>query len=466
MPFTSFVMFAAMRTGSNFLEANLNAIPGVFCHGEVFNPVFMGKLNQTRMFGMDMTARDADPLATLNAMRTARDGLSGFRQFQDHDPRVTEAVLNDPDCAKIILTRNPLDSYVSLLIARETGQWKLTNALKLRSARVRFDKEEFARHLDDLGLFYAEIMHQLQVTGQTAFHIDYADIQDLDVLNGLAGFLGVAGRLEALDTNLKKQNPEPLWNKLENPEAVEEALARVDRFNFAHIPNFEPRRQAAVPTFIAAADVPTLYMPIRNGPDDQVAAWLSQLGGGLLDKVDYRSLRQWREKVGAMRSFTVLRHPLLRAHVAFSDQIMSNALPGFRQQLIRRFDLPLPDVGTPPDFDTYRTAFLSFLRFLKVHVAGQSGMRPEAGFASQAAVLEGFARFRSPDLILRENRLSEGLDFLAGQLDLVSPALKAPEPAGLYPLSALVDDDLEIAAREAYQRDYDMFGFEDWRDEV
>ena len=39
MTFTSFVMFAGMRTGSNFLEANLNALPGVSCLGEVFNPV-------------------------------------------------------------------------------------------------------------------------------------------------------------------------------------------------------------------------------------------------------------------------------------------------------------------------------------------------------------------------------------------------------------------------------------------
>lgn len=41
--FDSFVMFAEMRTGSNFLEANLNAMPGVTCHGEMFNPHFIGK---------------------------------------------------------------------------------------------------------------------------------------------------------------------------------------------------------------------------------------------------------------------------------------------------------------------------------------------------------------------------------------------------------------------------------------
>jgi len=32
-PFDRFIVLADMRTGSNFLEANLNAIPGVACHG-------------------------------------------------------------------------------------------------------------------------------------------------------------------------------------------------------------------------------------------------------------------------------------------------------------------------------------------------------------------------------------------------------------------------------------------------
>ncbi|WP_128254988.1 nodulation protein NodH [Falsirhodobacter deserti] len=463
MPFTSFVMFAAMRTGSNFLEANLNAIAGIACHGEVFNPSFMGKLNQTEMFGMDMAARNADPLAVLSAMRAQTDGLAGFRQFQDHDPRVTEAVLADPSCAKIILTRNPLESYVSLLIARETGQWKLTHAGKARSARVRFNPEEFERHVDDLGLFYQHVLHRLQVSGQTAFHIDYEDVQDIDVLNGLASFLGVEGRLEALDGKLKKQNPEPLSDKVENPDAVEEALARIDRFHFARIPNFEPRRGAPLPTFIAGAEVPALYLPMRNGPDDQVAAWLGAFAGGVVEKMDGRTFRQWRGRLGAYRSFTVLRHPLARAHTAFCTQILSNALPGFRQQLIRRYDLPLPAPGQQMRLEDHRAAFLAFLRFLKLHVAGQSGMRAEGGFASQVAMLDGFGQFRSPDLILREDRLAEGLAFFASQFDMPAPPLPAPA-AEAVPLAALVDDEIEAAAREAYHRDYETFGFGDWRD--
>ena len=66
--FSSFVVFAEMRTGSNFLEANLNAFAGITCHGEAFNPHFIGYPNTTNILGVDQAARDADPAALLRAI--------------------------------------------------------------------------------------------------------------------------------------------------------------------------------------------------------------------------------------------------------------------------------------------------------------------------------------------------------------------------------------------------------------
>ena len=51
--FDSFVVFAEMRTGSNFLEANLNAFAGIACHGEAFNPFFMGYPKSEPILGVD-----------------------------------------------------------------------------------------------------------------------------------------------------------------------------------------------------------------------------------------------------------------------------------------------------------------------------------------------------------------------------------------------------------------------------
>ena len=50
--FDSFVVFAEMRTGSNFLEANLNSFAGLKCHGEAFNPHFIGYPNSTDILGV------------------------------------------------------------------------------------------------------------------------------------------------------------------------------------------------------------------------------------------------------------------------------------------------------------------------------------------------------------------------------------------------------------------------------
>ena len=59
--FTSFVVLAEMRTGSNFLEANLNALEGVTCHGEAFNPHFIGYPNSTEILGISQQGREDDP---------------------------------------------------------------------------------------------------------------------------------------------------------------------------------------------------------------------------------------------------------------------------------------------------------------------------------------------------------------------------------------------------------------------
>ncbi len=213
--FDSFVVLAEMRTGSNFLESNLNALEGVSCHGEAFNPHFIGYPNREDLLGVTAAARDADPGALWDRVRQA-PGLNGCRYFHDHDPRMLTVLLDDPKVAKIVLTRNPAESYVSRKIAQATGQWKLTNVAKRRDALAVFDGPEFEAHLQGLQDFQFRVMRALQVSGQTAFYVAYEDLQDVEVMNGLARWLGVEARLEALEGKLKPQNPEPLSEKVAN----------------------------------------------------------------------------------------------------------------------------------------------------------------------------------------------------------------------------------------------------------
>ena len=474
--FDSFILLAGMRTGSNFLESNLNRLPGVTCHGEAFNPSFVGYPKIDSLFGMGLTDREADPFALLARIR-AEDGLNGFRYFHDHDPRVLDTCLHDPLCAKIILTRNPVDSFVSWKIAQATGQWKLTNATHAKAAAITFDADAFAAHLAATQAFLGHVQRALQITGQTAFHITYDDLRDLEVLNGLAQFLDVPGRLDGLDRKLKKQNPGPLSDRVANAAEMQAALAGFDRFDLHNPPQLEPRRGPAIPTYVAAPESGLLYVPLRSGPDAAVTAWLAALDGqpatALRQGFTQKSLRDWQDALPVHRSFTVLRHPLARAHAAFCDRILSDgpdSFPELRANLRRIHHLPIPE--TMPDLtdlkgwsdDDHRAAFAGFLAFLKLNLAGQTGIRVDPSWASQLALLQGIAQFAPPDMIIREDDLVRDLPVLArqvGQQDV--PAIGSTAHPHEARLAAIYDAELEALSRAAYARDYASFAIGNWR---
>ncbi len=468
--FDYFVIFAEMRTGSNFLETNLNALPSVTCHGEAFNPHFIGYPNSEDILGITQDERDLKPERLIQQIKHATQGLGGFRYFHDHDARVRDTILDDPRCAKIVLTRNPVDSYVSWKIAQATGQWKLTNVRKRREELATFDSSEFTRHLAALQDFQVTILNRMQRSGQTAFYVAYEDLQDVDVMNGLAAWLGVPDRLEGLDKSLKVQNPKPVAEKVANPGEMAQALAGLDQFNLTRTPNFEPRRGPLVPTYVAGAKTPLLYMPIRSGPEAAVLNWLAQLDGvgadALMTKFSQNTLRQWKRERPGHRSFTVLRHPLARAHDAFCTKIVATGPGSFgkiRNHLIKAYEVPLNAPGAAYTPDDHRRAFTGFLRFCRANLAGQSPIRTDGHWASQSQTLLGMAEFTFPDMVIREEEMAAYLPALAMQVG--HPAPPEPTPVATeapYGLAQIYDDEIESLAQEAYARDYTMFGFAEW----
>lgn len=474
--FDYFVVFAEMRTGSNFLEANINAFDGLACLGEAFNPHFIGYPDKEKLLDVTQKQRDADPQVLIDKVKNAA-GLNGFRFFNDHDPRVLDICLTDRRCAKIILTRNPVESFVSWKIAAATGQWKLTNVNHAKSHQITFNPQEFEAHLEALQAFQVMLLNTLQRTGQTAFYVAYEDLQDVDVMNGLAEYLGCYNRIAGLDKTFKKQNPMPMSEKVANFAAMETSLARLDRFNLTRTPNFEPRRGPMIPTFISAPKSGLLYMPVKNGPEEAVCDWLGRLDG--LEAKDVQrdfsqgSLRQWMKKHPGHRSFSVVRHPLARAHSAFCHHILQTGEGSFREiraTLRKVHGLPIPDQGAEPETDPnysmkdHAAAFLAWLNFLKGNLSAQTALRVDGAWASQLSLLQGMANFGIPDMILREDRLRGDFAMLAGQLGLES----MPEPLPVTDkyaarLAKIYNREIEAAAREACHRDYLAFGFGDWR---
>ncbi|MDE0968414.1 MAG: sulfotransferase family 2 domain-containing protein [Octadecabacter sp.] len=466
--FDYFVIFSEMRTGSNFLETNLNAFDGLTCHGEAYNPYFIGYPNQAEILGLTLESRNANPLNLLTKIRVA-NGINGFRYFNDHDPRVFDTVMGDRGCAKIILTRNPVESYVSWKIANATGQWKLTNLKRLRDDTVTFNAAEFYKHITKLQAFQVRLLNTLQKAGQVAFYVDYEDLQDVDVINGLAEFIGVDERLKSLDTSLKKQNPSALSDKVKNFGEMKVALAQLDLFNLSRTPNFEPRRGPLVPSYFAAASSPLMYLPIKSGPVAVVLAWLAELDGvrpkDLLSNFTQKTLRHWKRQRPGHRCFTVVRHPVARAHAAFCSKILSTgegSFPEIRAILCNHFKLIVPAKYPDQAYTSteHRAAFLVFLKFVKLNIASQTVVRVDAHWSTQSQLVQGFAKFASPDLILREDRLKEDFSILAAQIGItIIPQTEEASDPYIALLQKIYDDEVEAAVHDVYQRDYVTFGF-------
>ncbi len=458
--FDSFVVLAEMRTGSNLLEAALNQLAGVTCHGEAFNPALIGYPDRAALLGVSRTERDRDPMMLWDRIRSA-PGLNGCRYFHDHDPRVLEPMLADPTCAKIILTRNPIDSYISLKIARATGQWKLGDARNRKSAQAVFDAPEFETHLAQLQDFQILLLHELQVSGQTAFYMDYDDVQDLAVLNGLATWLGVEARHQDLPANMVVQNPGAIAYKVRNFPELEASLARIDRFNLSRTPNFEPRRGPAVPRFIAS-ERGLVYMPMPSPFDTVLRNWFATLGG-VEENFTQGSLRQWKARHPNHRGFTVLRHPLERAHLALAALLRRRDMADIRDALRRVYQLPLPPEGMAVDPAEWGALLHAFIGWLRGNLNNQTHVRIALIWASQSAMLQGFSGFAAPDLIMRHDRLDDDLAYLCWTAGLDMPQLPPEETIAPVALADIWSLQLEKIARDVYARDYNQFGFEDWR---
>jgi len=456
--FDYFVIVAGMRTGSNLLEERLNEHPRIKGLGELFNPHFVGRPKQDAALGISRAARNADPMSMLAAVADHPDHLAGFRLFDGHDGRVLDHVLSDPRCGRILLTRDPLDSYVSLKIARQTQQWWLGNVASKKSAKVAFDADEFNAFLQESHAFQALIRQGLQRSGQTAFALGYSDLADTDILDGLVRFLGLESVEWRTRPKARKQNPGPIEDKLTNPEALGPALARLDPFDLGRLPDLEPGRGAGAPGVLVAETARLAFMPVGGIALAPVEDWLTRVNGGAPPRrgMTQKELKAWFRQTPGHRCFAVIEHPVPRAFAVVRRKLLGEG--GVRDETLaaileQDFDLP-PALSPQADRDARRAALLSFLAYVKATLGGQTGHRIGPEWASQTAILEGIAPMRMPDFIIRSDELARGLSILQ---DTDPPTQQAP--AGL---AEIYDAKIEAAARAAYRRDYAFLGFGDW----
>ena len=167
------------------------------------------------------------------------------------------------------------------------------------------------------------------------------------------------------------------------------------------------------------------------------------------------------------RSFTVLRHPVARAHAAFCQRILHPGPQSFDaiRRVMRNFHkLPIPGNGPDDSYDrrAHHAAFLAYLDIIKANLRGQTSFRVDPNWATQTAVLQGFGGFRLPDQILREDELGSALPALAARLGYEAGTAAGAEDDTPFALAEIYDPEIESSVADIYQKDYVEFGFGPW----
>ncbi len=473
MAYTYFTIFGAMRTGSNLLERSLDSYDGLAGHGELYNPHFIGKPQRREFLTVPLASRNADPIGLLHKLIDATpETTPGFRIFDNHDRRVIDFTARDPNCAKIILTRSPIDSFISLEIAQETGQWMLMKDENRRIIKIRFDRAKYEGYLAKRNAHYAFIRRAAQEAAQPVFEIDYDDLTELAVLNGAARFIGSTEAKAGLPDKIQRQNP-PAWeDKVENVDELRAYAAGGGITSPDDDP--EPRPKfGALGEMVASKTFNVIYAPVPGAGMGEVKRWLTdaatatgddeaRLATGMKDKHLIR--RRWR---GAF-VFSFVRHPAERLHDVFIRRIAhaeSDAYTMVQMMMARDYQGPGPG-EMASSTDALLAGFDAFISFVESNLSGKTALRVDPAWTPQSTLLAEYARETPLDFIGRIERLDEDLSFVLSRIkspsiDLV-PKLTASlaRVADELPKSIWLTRDRETRIRQIFERDYARLGYD------
>ena len=234
MTASRFVIFAAPRTGSNFLCSLLNSHPQILCHHGLFNPggVHTALDHRPDDLGLGtIEERDLAPAAFLARVwqRDAGKRAVGFKFNSGEHAGAAELVLKDPRVLKVLLLRrNRIKTYVSERIADENGLWESYAGSHLTSARkVRVETPDLLRHVERNERYYAGLEALLRATGQQWLVTHYESLHP-ERADGAAARIVASlglGRVPRLTAGSFKRNPDDLRALIANFEELQSELA-------------------------------------------------------------------------------------------------------------------------------------------------------------------------------------------------------------------------------------------------
>lgn len=478
-PFNSFVMLGAMRSGSNLLEKYLNQYPGLVCHGELFHQSFIGTQGCQSYLGIDLTTRDENPQRLLEAIGEADpDKITGYRLFQDHDRRVIKSALQDPLCAKVVLTREPIASFVSLQIALKTQQWLVSDPAHRIEEQIHFELDAYARYLKDQQNFYTQISDNLANSEQPFFEIDYSKLNDVASINRLAAFIGDRAPRTELAQPIKRQNPGTLYSKIVNIEEVRAALDDECLFE-AQPPYIKPIVESDTDLsrvyFCKHKDL--AFGPVPGVPDLGVQKWLTHHNKHVaLNGFTSHRFMEWQHGHPHSTFFSVVRHPVLRAYNAFMNKIFATNTGGYisiRQSLENQFGLLLPQGNIRPNqpqkaltdsgygLEAHKISFKLFLIFVAANLGNETKIRQDGKWQLQTEIIRRYRVLHPEVIVLREETLRKDLLSLEHSLKFPHDSRWQNEREQKYAfeIGDVYDEEIEALASVAYAADYAAYSY-------
>lgn len=235
---TRFVILAAPRTGSNWLCTMLDSHPDILCHHELFNPDYIllaqscrdGALAPGTLDLGTIDERDRDPLAVVARVWAHPLGrrVVGFKLNRGQDERVFDAVLDDPAIRKIVLRRrNRVKSYVSELVARQTGEWESYpySPSTSEKPRVEVHADELRAHIAANDAYYEGLYTRMPPRGDRPLELTYETLGEAREQQRVVEFLGVRPLPGGLRALTRKQNSRDLRDVISNFDQLAEELA-------------------------------------------------------------------------------------------------------------------------------------------------------------------------------------------------------------------------------------------------
>lgn len=456
-----------MRTGSNLLESCLAQYAQIECHGELYNRNFIGKESQKSYADFDIAARNQKPSNLIDGLIAANpEKLHGFRIFRDHDQDFLSQVLADRDVGRIVLERNPLDSFLSLKLALANKVWQIGTVEHRKATKITFDPIDYEKYLLMRTEYFAKIRRGLQHSGTTAFWVNYDEVKDIQVLNGIARYLGITQKLQRVREPIKRQNPGSPASKVTNPGDLPAFSTGAQRGNYPKSATFSIRNLSLT------AGLPLAYAPILPEPNIDILGWMAaaaKVGQGDASSAVVHNLNggeyaNWRTKVGAPVVFTCVRHPVQRAYDAFIDSSFAGGTEQnlkLRNKIFRTFD-GLPDslLGAEPEL--IRRAFHHFIGFLSQNLDFQTDVNIDRAWISQTSVVRGLTENLPVSLVAKETHWAAAAEYLARLVGIAPAAL--PGPTKTQPdvrLSSVYDAETEQMVRRVYAIDYVTFSWPD-----